>query len=338
MRGRGERMSDIKKQSSAKVLGVTVLLAGFLPCLYAAQTDYPVRPIRFVVPYPPGGANDTLARIVAPKLTDSMGQTWVVDNRGGGGGNLAIEIVAKAQPDGYSVLLGLNTALTVNPALYPKLPYNVMTDLQPITKLGSGQFLLVANPSVPATNLSEFISLAKTFPGKMNYASAGIGSPLHLAAEMFKFRTNVNIVHVPYKGGVPAATAVIAGEVQVLFASVASTLPYVKAGKVKAFAVTGRKRSAVAPNLPTIAESGYPGFEASAWYSLMVRAKTPQTIVKRLYSEALRTLKLSDVQEAFGRQGLEVETSASPEELAIQIRNETATWTKVIAAAGIKAD
>ena len=302
-----------------------------------APNDYPTRPIRLLVPFPPGGGADALARIITPKLTDSMHQTWVVDNRGGAGGNLATEVVVNAQPDGYSVMLGFNTVLVVNPLLY-KLPFDVMRDLQPITKLASAQYILVVHPSVPAGTVKDFIALAKSAPNKLNYSSAGVGSPLHLAAEMFKLRAGVDLVHVPYKGGGPAATAVLAGEVQVLFGSVASTLPQVKAGKLKALAVTGLKRSAVMPNLPTLAESGFPGFDVSSWYSLMVPAKTPRAIVKRLFDEAVRAVNLPDVQEALGRQGLEVETSRSPEELAAQMKAETAAWQKVIKAAGIHAD
>jgi len=302
-----------------------------------APNDYPTRPIRLLVPFPPGGGADALARIMTPKLTESMHQTWVVDNRGGAGGNLATEVVVTAQPDGYSVLLGFSTTLVVNPLLY-KLPFDVMRDLQPITKLASAQYILVLHPSVPAATLKDFIALAKSAPNKLNYSSAGVGSPLHLAAEMFKLRAGVDLVHVPYKGGGPAAAAVLGGEVQVLFGSVASTLPQVKAGKLKALAVTGLKRSAVAPNLPTLAESGFPGFDVSSWYSLLVPAKTPRAIVKRLFDEAVRAVNLPDVHEAFGRQGLEVETSRSPEEFAAQMKAETAAWQKVIKTAGIHAD
>lgn len=313
------------------------VFCAFSAPVIAAAADYPVRPIRLLVPFPPGGGADTLARIVTPKFTDHMGQTWVVDNRGGAGGNMATEVVATAQPDGYSVLLGFNTALVVNPSLY-KLPFNVMRDLQPVTKLASAQYILVLHPSVQAATLQEFIALAKSAPGKLNYSSAGVGSPLHLAAEMFKLRAGVDLVHVPYKGGGPAAGALLAGEVQVLFGSVASTMPQVKAGKLKALAVTGPKRSAVAPNLPTLAESGFPGFDVSSWYSLVVPAKTPRSVVKRLYDEALRAVGLPDVQEALGRQGLEIETSSSPEAFAAQIKAETASWLNVIRKAGIKAD
>jgi len=299
--------------------------------------EYPVRPIRLLIPFPPGGGADTLARILAPKMTAAMGQTWVIDNRGGAGGNVATDVVVAAQPDGYTLLLGFSTVLTVNPALY-KLPYDVKRDLTPVTKLASAQYILVVHPSVPAQTLAEFIALAKAQPGKLNYASAGVGSPLHLAAEMFKLRAGVDLVHVPYKGGGPAAAAVLAGEAQAIFGSVASTMPQVKAGKLRALAVTGLKRSPVAPQLPTLAESGFPGFNVTAWYSLLAPAKTPRAIVTRLFDEAQRAVKLPDVVEAFGRQGLDVEPSASPAELGREIATESTAWAEVIRKAGIRAE
>ena len=317
-------------------LGMAVV-AALIGSALAAASDYPARPVRLLVPFPPGGGADALARIVTPRLTDAMGQTWVVDNRGGAGGNLATEVVATAQPDGYTVLLGFNTALVVNPSLY-KLPFNVLRDLQPVTRLAAAQYILVVHPSVPAASVKEFIALAKSAPGKLNYSSAGVGSPLHLAAEMFKQRAGVELVHVPYKGGAPAAGAVLAGEVQVLFGSVAATLPQVKAGRLRALAVTGLKRSVVAPNLPTLAESGFPGFDVTSWYALLTPAKTPRAIVRRLYDEALRAMHTTDVLEACGRQGLEVETSASSEEFSAQLKAETTAWERLIKTAGIRAD
>jgi tripartite-type tricarboxylate transporter receptor subunit TctC len=317
-----------------RALLVALVLAN---AAFAATRDYPFKPVRLLVPFPPGGGADAMARIITPKLTERMGQTWVVDNRGGAGGNMATEVVATALPDGYSVLLGFNTALAANPALY-KLPFNVLRDLQPVTKLAAGQYVLVLHPSVPAQNLKEFIALAKAQPGKLNYSSAGIGSPLHLAAEMFKLRAGVNLVHVPYKGGGLAAAAGLAGEVQVVFGSVPATLPQVKAGRLRALAVTGPRRSPVMPDLPTLAESGFPGFNVTSWYSFLLPAKTPRPVVMRLYDEALRALKLGDVQEALARQGLEVETSASPEAFAEELKTETAAWAKVVQTAGIKAE
>lgn len=328
-----------RRQLSTILAALNLMLCALSMPAHAAQTGYPARPIRLIVPYPPGGGADGLARVLTPRLTDSMGQSWIIDNRGGSGGVVGTEIAAKAQPDGYTVLLGINlAALTVSPTLYPKLAFNVIRDLQPITKLASAQYILAVHPSVSASTLPEFIALVKSAPGKLNYSSTGVGSPLHLAAELFKFRAGVDLVHVAYKGGGPAALAVLAGEVQVLFGSFASTLPHVKAGKLKAFAVTGPKRSAAAPSLPTMTESGFPGFEVTSWYALLVPAKTPRPVVQRLYDEALRGVKLPDVQEAFGRQGQDVETNASPEELVAQIKAETAIWAKVIKAAGIKGD
>jgi tripartite-type tricarboxylate transporter receptor subunit TctC len=304
---------------------------------FAASNDYPSKPIRLLVPFPPGGGSDALARIITPKLSERLGQTWVVENRGGAGGNMATEVVATAMPDGYSVLLGFNTALVVNPALY-KLPFEVLRDLQPVTKLAAAQYVLVLHPSVNAATLKDFIALARAQPGKLNYSSGGVGSPLHLAAEMFKFRAGLDLVHVPYKGGAPAAAAVLAGEVQLLFGSVPATGPQIKAGKLRALAVTGLKRSSVLPNLPTLAESGFAGFDVTAWYSFLLPAKTPRAVVTRLFDEAQRAVKLAEVQEAFARQGLEIETSASPERFAAEIRNETAAWAAVIKSAGIRAE
>lgn len=301
-----------------------------------AADDYPSRPVRLLVPFAPGGGADALARIITPKLHDALGQAWVVDNRGGAAGNIAAETVAKAAPDGYTALMGFNTVLTVNPNLY-KLPYSVTKDLQPITLLATAQYILVVHPSVAASNLKDFIALAKQKPGSLNYASAGVGSPLHLAAELFKKRAGINMVHLAYKGGGPAAAAVLAGEAQVLFASVASSVPQVKAGRLKALATTGSKRSKVAPELPTIAESGFPGFDVSSWYALLVPARTPAAIVNRIRGAAIKALELPDVQEAMSRQGLDVETS-TPQELAARISTETAVWAGVIKEAGIKAE
>jgi len=313
------------------------LLAGAAgPISAAAEPAYPTRPIRLLIPFAPGGGADTLARIISPKMTDALGQTWVVDNRGGAAGNLAAEIVARAAPDGHTVFMGFSTVLTVNPSLY-KLPYSVEKDLQPVTLLATAQYILVLHPSVPAGTLKDFIALARQKPGSLNYSSAGVGSPLHLAAELFKKRAGVSMVHIAYKGGGPAAAAVLAGETQVLFGSVASSMPHVKAGKLKALATTGAKRSRVAPELPTLAESGFPGFAVSSWYALLVPAKTPASTGKRLRDAALRTVELADVQQAMSRQGLEVEAS-TPQELAARITSESAIWAGVIKDAGIRAE
>lgn len=321
------------------LLAACILLAawGFCGTVSGAErSDYPTRPVRLLVPFAPGGGADTLSRIITPKLHNMLGQPWVVDNRGGAAGNIAADIVAKAAPDGYTVFMGFNTVLTVNPSLY-KLSYKVEKDLQPVTLLATAQYILVVHPSVQAGTLKEFIELAKRKPGSLNYASAGVGSPLHLAAELFKKRAGINMVHLAYKGGGPAAAAVLAGEAQVLFASVASSLPQVKAGRLKALAATGTKRSKVAPELPTIAESGFPGFDVSSWYALLVPAGTSPVIVNRIRGAAMKAVELPDVQDAMSRQGLDVETS-TPQELAARIKAETAVWARVIKETGIRAE
>lgn len=301
-----------------------------------AADSYPSRPIRMLVPFAPGGGADTLARIVTPKLHESMGQAWVVDNRGGAAGNLAAEIVARAAPDGYTTFLGFSTVLTVNPNLY-KLPFSMERDLQPVMLLAASQYILVLHASVPASSLKEFIAAAKAKPGGYNYASAGVGSPLHLAAELFQKRAGISMAHIAYKGGGPAAASVLGAETQVIFGSVASSMPHVKAGRLKALATTGARRSKVAPELPTIAEQGFPGFDVSSWYGLLLPARTPAHLVERLRSEMNRTIGLPDVQQAMSRQGLEPETG-TPQELAARIKSEMAIWGQVIKEAGIKAE
>ena len=303
---------------------------------FAAEPAYPARPVRLLIPFAPGGGSDALARIITPKLTDALGQTWVADNRGGAGGNLAAEIVAKAAPDGYTVFLGFATILTVNPALY-KLSFDMGRDLAPVTLLATAQYILVLHPGVPANTVKDFIALARQKPGAFNFSSGGTGTPLHLAAELFSKRAGITMVHVPYKGGGPAAAALLAGEVQVLFASIASSIPQVKAGRLKALATTGLKRSKVVPDLPTLDESGFPGFDVGTWYAFLVPARTPATIVNRLRGAAINTVQAPDVQKIMAAQGLEVETS-TPQELAARIKREAAVWAGIIKAAGIKGE
>lgn len=308
-------------------------------CLLAASSvaaAYPDRPIRLLLPFAPGGGADAVARVITPKFHEALGQPWVIDNRGGAGGNIAAEIVARANPDGYTVFLGFSTVLTVNPLLY-KLSIDVSRDLVPVAMVTAGQYMLVLHPSVKADNLKDFIALAKAKPGTLSYASAGMGTPLHLAAELFKIRTGISMTHVPYKGGGPASVAVLAGEVQVLFGSLPSSFPHVRAGRLKALAVTGPGRAAVAPELPTVAESGLPGYEVTSWYGLFVPARTSEQIVKTLHAEAVKALALPDVKEAISRQGLEVAVKG-PKEFADHIKRETEVWARVIKAAGIKGE
>lgn len=313
------------------------VIASVTTAICAAAADYPLRPIRLLVPFPPGGSVDTVSRILTPRLTANMGQQWVVDNRGGAAGNIAVEIVAKAAPDGYTALAALNTLLTVNPSLYHGLPFDVLRDLQAVTPLTTTQYLLVMHPSAPASSVKELVALAKAKPGQLNYSSSGVGNPMHLAAELFKIRSGVDLVHVPYKGGGPALAAVLSGEAQMLFGSIAMTMPQVRAGKLKALATTGAKRSPVAPAVPTLHESGFPGYNVTSWIGLLVPARTEDAIVRRLHQEALAVLKLAEVQAAMARQGLEITTS-NPVEFAAQIRTETKVWAGVITATGIRAE
>jgi tripartite-type tricarboxylate transporter receptor subunit TctC len=314
-----------------------VLLLGLCAAIglaQAAESAYPTRPVRLVVPFAPGGGVDTTARIVAPKLAEFMGQNWVVDNRTGAAGNIASEIVARANPDGYTVLLALDTQLTANPSLYT-LPFSVEKDLQPVVILAVSDQIVVVHPGVPAKTLKEFVALAKQKPGAFRHGSAGVGSSNHLAAELVKKVTGIDMGHVPYKGAGPAIAAILAGEIQMNVSSTASTIGHIKAGRLRALASTGSRRGKALPDVPTVAESGYPGFEAIQWYGLVVPGATPKSIVARIHRESLKALQAADVQAAMDRLGLEQEPG-TPEELRARIRKETAKWAALIKEAGIR--
>lgn len=300
----------------------------------AADSAYPTRPVRLVVPFSPGGGVDATARIVGPKLSESMGQHWVVDNRAGAGGNLASEIVARASPDGYSVLLALDTMLTANPILY-KLPFDAQKDLQPVVILAVSDQILVVHPSVPAQTLKEFVALAKQKPGAFRHGSGGMASSNHLAAELFKKVAGIDIVHVPYKGAGPSITAILAGDIQMNISSTASTIGFIKAGRLRALASTGAKRGNALPELPTVAESGYPGFEAIQWYALVVPGATPKSIVARIHKDSVKALENAEVRASMERLGLQQDPS-TPQALVARIKKETATWSAIIKDAGIR--
>ena len=300
----------------------------------AADSAYPTRPVRLVVPFSPGGGVDATARIIAPKLSESMGQHWVVDNRAGAGGNLASEIVARANPDGHTVLLALDTMLTANPILY-KLPFSVEKDLQPVVILAVSDQILVVHPSVAAKTLKEFVALAKQKPGAFRHGSGGMASSNHLAAELFKKVAGIDILHVPYKGAGPSIAAILAGDIQMNISSTASTIGFIKAGRLRALASTGAKRGNALPELPTVAESGYPGFEAIQWYALVVPGATPKSIVARIHKDSLKALQNADVRASMERLGLQQEPT-TPEELIARIRKETTTWAAIIKDAGIR--
>jgi tripartite-type tricarboxylate transporter receptor subunit TctC len=317
---------------------VTAVAFAVLACCTAAHAaeSYPSRPVRWVVATAPGGGLDATARILAPKLGESLGQTFVVENRAGAGGNVGVEIVARSTPDGQTLLAATSTVLTVNPSLY-RMAISIEKELQPTTVLAAAEQAVIVHPSVPAKNLKELIALAKEKPGALNYASAGTGTAVHLGAELLKFHTGINLTHVPYKGGGPAAAATLAGETQVIVGTVASTIAFIQAGRLRPIALTSLKRSKLLPDLPTVAESGYPGFEASVWFAMLGPAGLPKDIVQRLYSETQKALRLADVQTAMSRQGMDAQPY-TPAELAARIKKETAMWAELIKKTGIRAE
>jgi tripartite-type tricarboxylate transporter receptor subunit TctC len=310
-----------------------VAVAVALPGLGAAQ-DYPVKPIRFIVPYPPGGGTDVVARIMNESLAAELGQPIIIDNRGGAAGNVGTDLAAKAPADGYTILFTLSSH-TINPKLYDKLPFDVERDFVPVSLAAMIPQILVAHPSVPANNVRELIALAKANPGKLNYASVGTGSPGHIAGELFKLRTGVDIVHVPYKGGGPAVVDTIGGQVQLLFVSMPAAWQHVKSGKLKALAVTSAKRSVAAPEVPTIAESGLPDYVVDSWYGALAPAKTPPAAVARLNAAYAKVLENPQVREKLLLQGAEAAPSTQAEFDRV-IKDELAKWDYVIKSAKIR--
>jgi tripartite-type tricarboxylate transporter receptor subunit TctC len=317
-------------------LVVAVALAG--ACAAAsAQSAYPSKPVRMIVGFPPGQATDIVARAVAQKLTDSFGQSVFVDNRPGAAGIIGTEVAIKAGGDGYTLLMSSSGPLAVNPGLYAKLPYDPLRDLAPITLVASVPLFLVAHPSLPANNVPELIALAKQRPGQINYASGGSGVTNHLVMEMFKSAAGVDLVHVPYKGGPPALTDLIAGQVSVMFETGPGALPHVRSGKLKALATGGIRRSVAMPELATVAEQGIAGFDGVAWIGFVAPAGTSRPIVDRLHAETVKILALPDVRERFVSQGAEP-VGNSPDEFGAYIKAEIAKWGKVIRESGAKVD
>ena len=298
----------------------------------AAQAQqYPSRSIRMVVPFAPGGGSDISARILAEGLGDALGQSIVVDNRPGAGSILGCDIVAKANPDGYTTLLG-NISMAFNTAIYKKLPYDAIKDFTPITLATDQPNILVAHPSLPAKSFTEFLSLASSQPGKFTYGSAGAGSGTHLAMELLLMSRRLDLVHVPYKGTGPALTALLGNQISVFFSTYASALPHVKAGRLRAYAVTSTKRTATLPEIPTVAESGFPGYEYSTWYGFLAPAGTPRAIVEKLNKAAVTVLKSEKTRERYVAQGMDPIPSTSAE-YTTYLKSEIAKWTKVVRAA-----
>jgi tripartite-type tricarboxylate transporter receptor subunit TctC len=299
----------------------------------AEAADYPNRPVMLVVAFTPGGPSDVLARIVGKKMEDLLGMPFVIENRPGAGGNIAADSVAHAAPDGYTLLMGNNSILATNEALYKKITYNPQKDFVPITLIGTQANILVVNKDVPATSLTELIALAKAQPGKLNFASSGYGAAAHLAGELFKTQAQVDVVHVPYKGAAPALQDVIGGREQMMFATAASVVGQIKGGQVRALAVTTLKRTAVLPELPTMDEAGLKGFDASTWHGLVAPAGTPPDIIKKLHEAAIKALQDPGVQASLGRLGVDI-VGDTPEEFAAYIKSEIPKWTAIVKASG----
>ena len=315
-------------------LAAALIIASPMATTAAAQS-YPSKPIELVVPFVAGGTTDNTARLIAQRFTESWSATVIVNNRAGGGSTIGTAAVAKAPPDGYTLLV-TTIAFAINAGLQ-KLPYDAVKDFAPVSELTTIPLMLTVHPSVPATNLKEFIALMKANPGKWDYASAGPGTSTHLAPEMFKSMAGVNLVHVPFKGNAEAMNAFLGGHVKIYFAQVASVLQHVKAGTLRAIAVTTEKRLPYLPDVPTIAELGFPGYEISSWQGMFAPAGTPKSIVDKLSSEVVRMVKAPDIREKIERDGSDP-VGTTPEEFSVRVSSEIEKWTKVIKAAGMTAN
>jgi tripartite-type tricarboxylate transporter receptor subunit TctC len=306
---------------------------------FAAQNaaDYPNRPVRWIVPFAPSGPTDLMSRAVAEKLSQRFGQQFVVDNRAGAGGNIGAEVVSKSAPDGYTLMIGHVGTHAINATLYQKLAFDPVADFTPITLLATLPLALVIHPSVPAKDVKELIAYAKARPGQLNFASAGNGGPTHLTGELLKTSAGIDIVHVPYKGNAAALLDLVGGRVQMMFSNMLTSMPHVRAGKLKAIGISSAKRSPQAPDLPTIAESGLPGFSAVPWYGVLGPAGLPRNLVNRLNAEIGRAVSQPDMAERFVAQGIDLQPS-TPEQFAALIKTELVKWRNVVRDAGAKVD
>ena len=308
-----------------------------LVAAWASAQTYPVKPIRIVVPFPPGGATDILARDVAQKLTEAWGQQVIVDNRPGAGGNIGSELVAHSAPDGYTLEMGTVGTHAINASLYAKMPYDHVKDFAPVILVAGVPNVLVVNNAVPANSVAELIAYAKANPGKLNFASSGNGTSIHLSGELFKVMAGVQMTHIPYKGSAPALQDLLGGQVQLMFDNLPPSLPQIKAGKVRALAVTSLTRAPALPDVPTVAESGLPGFEASSWFGILAPAGTPPAIVAKLNAEIAKWLATPEAKEKLAKQGANA-AGGTPEDFAKHIAAETAKWAKVVKDSGAKID
>jgi tripartite-type tricarboxylate transporter receptor subunit TctC len=314
--------------------GAALLLAT-LASVAAAQ-GYPTRPVRLIIPFPPGGSNDIVGRMIAAQLGERLGQTMVVDNRGGAGGTIGTELAAKSPADGYTLLL-ISTAYAFNTSIYKKLPYDPVKSFAPVALLGSGPGVLVVNPALPVNSVAGLIAFAKERPGKLNNASAGVGSFQHLASELFRIQAGIEWLHVPYKGGGPAMMDLMAGQADASVGSLIQMLPHIRSGKLKALGTTGAKRSPVLPDVPTVAEAGVPGYEATNWWGFLAPAGTPPAIVERLHQEVVAVQASAETKRRFDTEGAEA-LQMSPADFGAFIAAETAKWARVVREAGISAE
>jgi tripartite-type tricarboxylate transporter receptor subunit TctC len=303
----------------------------------APAAPYPSRPVKLVIPFPPGGPLDIIGRAIAQKLTESWGQSVVVDNRPGAGGNIGADIVAKSAPDGYTILMGALSTHAVNPTLYAKMPYDAVRDFAPITLVAVTPNVLVVNASLPVATAKEFIAYAKANSGKLAFGSGSNGSAGHLAGELFKVETGTDITHVPYKGGAPATQALLAGDTQFMFDNLANAMPQVKAGKLRALAVTTAQRSKLAPDLPTMAEAGLPGFDISTWFGLLAPAGTPKDVIAKWNADVAKILNSPEMRERLTAQGADP-APTTPEQFAAFIQSEIAKYARIVRASGAKVD
>jgi tripartite-type tricarboxylate transporter receptor subunit TctC len=321
-----------------KAIMVAIGAAALLSAMPTARTaDYPTRPVSLLVAFTPGGPSDVLSRIVGKKLEQILGQPFVIENRPGAGGNIAAEAVAHAAPDGYTLLMGNNSILATNAALYKSIGFDPEKDFASISLIGSQANILVVNPQVPARSMAELIALAKANPGKINFASSGHGAAAHLAGELFKAEAKIDIIHVPYKGAAPALQDVIAGHVQMMFATAASVVPLIQDGKVRALAVTTIKRTTVLPELATVDELGIKGFDATTWHGLVAPAKTPKDVITALHRSTAAALADAGVKKQLGDLGVDI-IGGTPEEFTAYIKSETPKWTAIVKASGAKVE
>ena len=332
---KSNKLNPLRRQLVSALIGVAAVGIAAAPA--AAEDKYPSKPITIVVPFSAGGTTDILARIVGVKLGETLGETVIIDNRPGAGGNIGAALVAKAKPDGYTLLMGTVGTHAINQTLYPKLSFDPIKDFAPLTRVANLPNLLVVHPSVPVKNVQELIAYAKANPGKLNFGSSGNGSSIHLSGELFKNMTGIDMQHVPYKGSAPAVTDLLGGQISMMFDNMPSAIQHVKSGKLRPLAVTTTKRSPALPNVPTIAESGVKGYEATSWFGLLAPAGTPPALVNRLNAELVKILAMPDVKKQMAEQGAET-YSETPAAFSAFIKSETAKWAKVVKASGAVVD